>query len=165
MHWAAELGQEAKCKMLIRLGADSLKRDPNKNTPADVAKLNRHVGLHEILKWASRKQKNGSVVPTGGLIGESEMDRKARILRDDAEFARWKRCKPCLIKETTYDRQKKLPIHMQRRQWSGPLPNKKSGIIPKRFAFCCTEVEARRAGTPKKNIAQQKVRICLQQTI
>lgn len=123
MHWAAELGQEAKCKMLIRLGADSLKRDPNKNTPADVAKLNRHVGLHEILKWASRKQKNGSVVPTGGLIGESEMDRKARILRDDAEFARWKRCKPCLIKETTYDRQKKLPIHMQRRQWSGPLPN------------------------------------------
>lgn len=85
IHWAAELGQEMKAKMLIRLGADLSKRDPNKNTPADVAKLQRHAGLHEILKWAQRKQGNSSVVVLGGLVGESEMDRKARVLRDDAE--------------------------------------------------------------------------------
>lgn len=38
-------------------------------------------------------------------------------------FARWKRAKPALIKEETFDRVKKLPSHMQRRVWTGPLPN------------------------------------------
>jgi hypothetical protein len=123
LHWAAELGQEPKAKMLIRLGADLLKRDPDKNTPSDVAKLHRHAGLHEILKWAQRKQANGGGIPTGGLVGESEMDRKARILRDDAEFARWKRAAPQTLKEGTYNRATKLPSHMQRRKWTGPLPN------------------------------------------
>ena len=121
IHWAAEFGQEKKVKMLIRLGADVMKRDPHKNTPADIAKIHRHAGLHEILKWAQRKQGNSGVVPMGGLIGESEMDRKARVLRDDAEFARWKRAKPAVLKEETFDRSQ-VPTHMQRRVWTGPLP-------------------------------------------
>lgn len=124
LHWAAEIGQTPKAKMLIRLGGDLLKRDSDKNTPADVAKLHRHVGLYEILKWATRKQSNGGNVAVGGLVGESEMDRKARILRDDAEYVRWKRAKPCLLKEGTFDRVQKLPNHMQTRNWFGPLPDK-----------------------------------------
>ena len=127
LHWAAEIGQTLKAKMLIRLGGDLLKRDSDKNTPADIAKKYRHVDLYDILKWAQRKQSSGnsSAVALGGLIGESEMDRKARILRDDAEYVRWKRSKPITLKEGTYDRIKGLTKyeHMQKHNWYGPLPS------------------------------------------
>jgi hypothetical protein len=73
---------------LIRLGADTLLRDSQKNTPADTAKLRRKQELYEVLKWAARRQANGAEIPAGGLLGESETDRKAKLLRDDAEFAR-----------------------------------------------------------------------------
>jgi hypothetical protein len=128
LHWAAEIGQTPKAQMLIRLGADLLKRDSDKNTPADVAKKFRHVDLYDILKWAQRKQMNngGNNVALGGLLGETEMDRKATILRNDAEFIRWKRAKPCTLKKGTYDRATKLLYlpHLQRNKWYGPLPDK-----------------------------------------
>ena len=58
-------------KELIRLGADTLLRDSQKNTPADTAKQYRKQGLYEILKWAARRQANGAAIPVGGLLGEN----------------------------------------------------------------------------------------------
>lgn len=122
LHYAARGGHTARAKELIRLGADTLLRDSQKNTPADTAKLRRKQELYEVLKWAARRQANGAEIPAGGLLGESETDRKAKLLRDDAEFARWKRAKPCVPMEGTFDRAKCLPSHMQSGVWSGPLP-------------------------------------------
>jgi hypothetical protein len=122
LHCAARGGHTARAKELVRLGADTLRRDARKNTPADTVKLCRKQELYEVLKWAARRQANGAAIPAGGLLGESETDRKAKLLRDDAEFARWKRATPCAPREGTFDRAKNLPAHMQRGWWSGPLP-------------------------------------------
>ncbi len=122
LHWAATMGHTPKAKMLIKLGADLLLRDQRKNTPADCARLSREHSLHEILKWAAKRQASGAVIPAGGLLGESTMDRKARVLRDDAEFARWKRAKPVRLHEGTFDRAKSVPAHMQLGIWNGSLP-------------------------------------------
>ena len=122
IHWAATMGHVPKAKMLIKLGADLLLRDVRKNTPADCARLSREHNLHEILKWAAKRQATGAIIPATWLLGESVMDRKARVLRDDAEFARWKRAKPVRLREGTFDRVKSVPAHMQRGVWNGPLP-------------------------------------------
>ena len=120
LHYAARHGHDARAKELIRLGADTLLRDSQKNTPADTAKQYRKQGLYEILKWAARRQASGW----------RSWWRIAWRERDDARPSCFETMLNLLggsgRKSASRYRARStgrcLPAHMQRRWWSGPLP-------------------------------------------
>ena len=115
LHWAAMNGNEEKAKVLLRHGANPLLKDEENRTAVYYANERKHWKTLEIIAEAARRWNVGVQEMEGGILGEEEEDRKAKLLEDDAAYKR----APTLGAKGR-DRTS-FPPWMRKEIWSGPF--------------------------------------------
>ena len=86
--WAAIYGLEEKAKILLRHGANPTLKDKNEKTAEYFANSRKHWTILEIVRESTRRWKIGTKEVSGGILGESERDTKARMLDEDSKYER-----------------------------------------------------------------------------
>jgi hypothetical protein len=107
---------EGKTKVLIRWGANPLLKDNNKKTAFDYAHENKAWKIVELLKESERLHKLGVEAFEGGILGEKEIDKKAKLLEDDAAHKRAK-----TLSVHGKNRATSYPSWMRKEIWAGAL--------------------------------------------
>ena len=134
---AAIRKDEGKTKVLIRWGANPMLKDDNKKTAFDYAYENKAWKIVELIKESERLHKIGVEVFEGGILGEKEEDRKAKLLAEDAAY---KKAKALTLHGK--DRATSYPSWMRKEIWAGafePLLGEEGTRLLKHFALWSPE--------------------------